>query len=75
MQFFDERLAVLATVLQSLLGGKTVCIAFDVEQGVDPFYHLQRYRRDRSSFAATFGVRGDVDQHDAGKFAGQMRHF
>ncbi len=64
MQIIDERLAVLTPALQALLGGKTVDHPFDIEQGIDPFDGLQCHWRDRRSFAATFGVRGDVGQHE-----------
>ena len=64
MQFFDEWLAVLAAALQALLGGKTVDRPLDIEQGIDPFDGLQCHRRDRRSFAATFGVRGDIGQRE-----------
>ena len=64
MQFFDEWLAVVATADQALLGGKTVDLPFDVEQGVDPLDSLKRQRRDRRSLAATLGVRGNIGQHE-----------
>lgn len=64
MQFFDERLAIFAAVGQTLLGGKTVDLPFDIEQGIDPFDGLQRHRRDRRSLAATFGVRGNIGQNE-----------
>ena len=60
MQLFDEWLAVFAAALQTLLGAKTVDLPFDIEQGIDPFDGLQCHRRYRRSFAATFGVHGDV---------------
>ena len=43
MQFLDERLAVLAAALQALLGGKTVDLPLDIEQGIYPFDGLQRH--------------------------------
>lgn len=60
MQLFGEWLAVFAAALQTLLGAKTVDLPFDIEQGIDPFDGLQCHRRYRRSFAATFGVHGDV---------------
>ncbi len=64
MQLFSEWLAVFAAALQTLLGGKTVDLSFDIEQGIDPFDGLQCHWRDLRSFAATFGVCGDVGQHE-----------
>lgn len=58
MQLFGERLAVFAAALQTLLGGKTVDLPFDIEQGIDPFDGLPCHWRDRRGFTATFGVRG-----------------
>ncbi len=62
MQLFGEWQAVLAAALQTLLGGTTVDLQFEIEQGIDPFDGLQCHWRDRRSVAATFGVRGDVGQ-------------
>lgn len=64
MQFFDKRLAVFAATLQTLFGAKTVDLPFDIEQGIYPFDGVQRHRRDRRGFAATFGIRGDIGQHE-----------
>jgi len=44
MQLFGEWLAVLAAALQALLGGKTIDLPFDIEQGVYPLDGLQRHR-------------------------------
>src|SRR5690606_25177375 len=63
MQLFEEWLAFSSSVLQSLLGGKTVDLPLEVEQGIDTLNGLQRYGRDRRGFASTFGVRGEVGQH------------
>lgn len=64
MQLFDDCQAVLAATLHALIGGKTVDLPFDIEQGIDPFDGLQCHWRDRRSFVATFGVRADVGQHE-----------
>ncbi len=64
MQLFDDCQAVLAATLHALIGGKTVDLPFDFEQGIDPFDGLQCHWRDRRSFVATFGVRADVGQHE-----------
>ena len=64
MQLFGEWLAVFAVALQTLLVGETVDLLFDINQGIEPFDGLQSHWRDRPSFAATFGVRGDVGQQE-----------
>lgn len=64
MKLIGEWLTVSAAALQALIGGKTVDLRFNIEQGIDPFDGLQCHWRDRRSFAATLGFRSDVGQYE-----------
>ncbi len=64
MQFFDEWLAVLAAALQALLADKAVDLPFDIEQASIRLTASSAIGEIGCGFAATFGVRGDVGQHE-----------
>src|SRR5690606_17700411 len=43
----NKRKALSPTSFQTLIGGKTIDLSLDVEQGIDAFDRLERNRRDR----------------------------
>ncbi|MCY1301405.1 hypothetical protein D9M70_510160 [compost metagenome] len=63
-QVADERQAVPASTLQALVGGKSVDLPLDVEQGIHPFDGFKCHRRDRRGVLSALGIHGDVGQHE-----------
>ena len=62
LELRDQRRAPLLAHRQTLLGGRAVDGAFDVEQRVDPLHSLQRQRRDRWCLLSAPLVRRNVGE-------------